>query len=85
MARDGAAAGGQHGHTFSDWPGAGRRNPIGNHCAALARRHHRFQRVPSDRPMKRPSTKGVLRFGGAELELGDYTYVMGVINLSPES
>ena len=35
--------------------------------------------------MKRASAKGVLRLGGVELELGDVTYVMGVINLSPES
>lgn len=35
--------------------------------------------------MKRESTKAGLRLGGVDLEFGNVTYVMGVINLSPES
>jgi len=35
--------------------------------------------------MKQHSTKGALRLGRVDLEFGDFTYVMGVINLSPES
>jgi dihydropteroate synthase len=35
--------------------------------------------------MKRVVEKEPLRLGGVDLEFGDVTYVMGVINLSPES
>jgi len=35
--------------------------------------------------MRRVSTKPALHLGGVDLEFGDVTYVMGVINLSPES
>ena len=35
--------------------------------------------------MKRVSTKAALRLGAVTLEFGEVTYVMGVINLSPES
>ena len=35
--------------------------------------------------MKSGAVKKPLRLGGVELEFGDVTYVMGVINLSPES